>query len=70
MGLTPSFQDMIKRVPTTVFAPVDKETTPLGIIGILCNGVLLQNPRLDKTYNDKGKWTTNETGTLIVFSII
>ena len=61
-GLTPSFQDMIKRVPTTVFAPVDKETTPLGIIGILCNGVLLQNPRLDKTYNDKGKWTTNETG--------
>ena len=61
-GLNPSFQDYIKRIPTEVFAPVDKEPTPLGVIGIFANGTLLQNSTLETTYNNKNKWTITEVG--------
>ena len=61
-GLNPSFQDYIKRIPTEVFAPVDKEDTPLGVIGTLVNGTLIQNSTLETTYNNKGVWTITEVG--------
>ena len=61
-GLNPSFQDYIKRIPTEVFAPVDKENTPLGPIGMFANGTILQNSTLELTYNNKGNWTITEVG--------
>ena len=61
-GLNPSFQDYIKRVPTEVFAPVDKQNTPLGVIGMFANGTLLQNSTLETTYNNNGTWTITEVG--------
>ena len=67
-GLNPSFQDYIKRIPTKVFAPIDKEDTPLGLIGIFVNGTILQNPKLTKndatifSYKGDGTWIINEPG--------
>ena len=61
-GLNPSIQDYIKRVPTKVFAPVDKQITPLGVIGMFVNGTLVHNSTLETTYNNKGFWTITEVG--------
>ena len=61
-GNNPIFSDFIKRIPRETFAPIDKEDTPLGAIGLWSNGVLMYNNQQSSSYEDKGVWIVNETG--------
>lgn len=61
-GSTPIFSDYIKRIPKETFAPIDKEDTPLGSIGLWSNGVRIYNNQLNQSYNNQGIWITNEPG--------
>ncbi|WDS61285.1 hypothetical protein SBM3_00206 [Synechococcus phage S-BM3] len=61
-GNNPIFSDFIKRIPRETFAPIDKEDTPLGTIGLWSNGVLMYNNQQSNSYEDKGVWIVNETG--------
>ena len=61
-GFNPTFSDYIKRIPVKTFAPIDKEDTPLGPIGLWSNGVLLYNGKLSQSYNNKNVWIVNEPG--------
>lgn len=54
-----SEQNYIKRIVKQTFAPVTKEETPIGKIGILANGIEIYNPRSSNSYNGANLWNVN-----------